>query len=69
MQAAHALSDPMFVKSVEQIAAGCEGGGAACVRDAVRVTGYARTNLDARLVYSAKLDYQEIWGAKQLPQE
>jgi hypothetical protein len=26
------------------------------------VTGYGRTNLDAMLVHTAELNYQEIWG-------
>jgi hypothetical protein len=61
MEAAHALSDPMFVRSIEQARP-----------DATRdppsfdmlyeVTGYGRMNLDARLVHSGKLNYQEIWG-------
>ncbi len=69
MQAAHALSDPMFVKSVEQNRPDAKDGGAPAFEMLYEVTGYARTNLDARLVHTAKLDYQEIWGAKQLPQE
>ena len=30
------------------------------------VTGYGRMNLDARLVHSSKLNYQEIWGGNLL---
>ena len=30
------------------------------------VTGYGRTNLDARLVHAGKLNYQEIWGGNFL---
>jgi len=26
------------------------------------VTGYGRTNLDARLVHTGKLNYEQIWG-------
>src|SRR5690606_3492168 len=59
MQAAHALSDPMFIRSLEQ--ARPDGGGPAPAFEMLyEVTGYARTNLDAMLVYADKLDYQKI---------
>ncbi|HEX5047333.1 MAG TPA: hypothetical protein VFX89_09455 [Gammaproteobacteria bacterium] len=65
MQAAHALSDPMFIKSLEQSRP--DGGGAAPSFEMLyEVTGYARTNLDAMLVHTAKLDYQQIWGGNFL---
>ena len=65
MQAAHALSDPMFVKSLEE--ARPDGGSAVPAFEMLyEVTGYARTNLDAMLVHAAKLDYQQIWGGNFL---
>lgn len=65
MQAAHALSDPMFIRSLEQ--ARPDGGGPAPAFEMLyEVTGYARTNLDAMLVYADKLDYQKIWGGNFL---
>jgi hypothetical protein len=33
------------------------------------VTGSARTNLDAMLVHTAKLDYGQIWGGNFLHTE
>ena len=53
MQAAHALSDPMFIKSVEHERARWRGRRAR-VRDALRSHGLGRTNLDAMLVYTAQ---------------
>jgi hypothetical protein len=65
MQAAHALSDPMFIKSLEQ--ARPDGAGSAPAFEMLyEVTGYARTNLDAMLVYAHELDYQKIWGGNFL---
>jgi hypothetical protein len=65
MQAAHALSDPMFIKSLEQ-ARPDAGGAVPAFEMLYEVTGYARTNLDAMLVHAAKLDYQQIWGGNFL---
>jgi hypothetical protein len=69
MQAAHALTDPMFVKSVEN--ARPDGGSSSppAFEMLYEVTGYARTNLDAMLVHSARLDYQTIWGGNFLHAE
>lgn len=65
MQAAHALSDPMFIRSLEQSRP--DGGGPAPAFEMLyEVTGYARTNLDAMLVHADKLDYQKIWGGNFL---
>ena len=68
MQAAHALADPMFVQSIEQ--ARPDFGKTAATTEnrppsfemLYEVTGYGRTNLDAMLVHTAELNYQEIWG-------
>jgi hypothetical protein len=65
MQAAHALSDPMFIKSLERSRP--DGGAAVPAFEMLyEVTGYARTNLDAMLVHTSKLDYQQIWGGNFL---
>jgi hypothetical protein len=65
MQAAHALSDPMFIKSMEHE----RPDGTSDVPGfemLYEVTGSGRTNLDAMLVYKHKLDYQQIWGGNFL---
>lgn len=61
MQAAHALSDPMFMKSIEQARPDMTADPPSFDM-LYEVTGYGRMNLDARLVHSGKLNYQEIWG-------
>ena len=61
MQAAHTMSDAMFIKSVED-ARPDQSGGAPAFEMLYEVTGYAHTNLDAMLVFKSKLDYQAIWG-------
>ncbi len=66
MQAAHALSDPMFMKSVEQARPDAKSLQPPSFEMLYEVTGYGRTNLDARLVHSSKLNYQEIWGGNFL---
>jgi hypothetical protein len=66
MQAAHALSDPMFMKSVEQARPDAKSSQPPSFEMLYEVTGYGRTNLDARLVHSGKLNYQEIWGGNFL---
>jgi hypothetical protein len=65
MQAAHALSDPMFIKSLEHSRPDA-GAAVPAFEMLYEVTGYARTNLDAMLVHTAKLDYQQIWGGNFL---
>ncbi len=69
MQAAHALADPMFVQSIEEMrpdsakpATPANGKGPPSFEMLYEVTGYGRTNLDAMLVHTAELNYQEIWG-------
>jgi hypothetical protein len=61
MQAAHALSDTMFMKSLEQARPDPKTDPPS-FEMLYEVTGYGRMNLDARLVHSGKLNYQEIWG-------
>ena len=62
MQAAHMLSDPMFVRSVEQSRPDSKSTQPPAFEMLYEVTGYGRTNLDAMLVHAATLNYQEIWG-------
>lgn len=62
MQAAHALADPMFVKSMEQQRPDLGKGQPPSFEMLYEVTGYGRTNLDAMLVHTAALNYQQIWG-------
>ena len=66
MQAAHALSDPMFMKSIEQARPDTKSSQPPSFEMLYEVTGYGSTNLDARLVHSGKLNYQEIWGGNFL---
>jgi hypothetical protein len=68
MQAAHVLSDPMFVRSLEQARPDTNGQRPPAFEMLYEVTGYGRTNLDALLVHAAKLNYQEIWGGNFLQQ-
>jgi hypothetical protein len=62
MQAAHALAEPMFVASMEQARPDAGGSAPPTFEMLYEVTGYGRTNLDARLVHTAELNYAEIWG-------
>jgi hypothetical protein len=62
MQAGHALADPMFVKSMEQQRPYAAKSQPPSFEMLYEVTGYGRTNLDAMLVHTAALNYQEIWG-------
>ena len=62
MQAAHALSDPMFVASMEQQRPDSSKSQPPSFEMLYEVTGYGRTNLDAMLVHTAALNYQQIWG-------
>jgi hypothetical protein len=62
MQAAHALADPMFVASMQQQRPDSSKTQPPSFEMLYEVTGYGRTNLDAMLVHTAALNYQEIWG-------
>jgi len=62
MQAAHALADPMFVASMEQQRPDSGKSQPPSFEMLYEVTGYGRTNLDAMLVHTAALNYQQIWG-------
>lgn len=68
MQAAHVLSDPMFIRSLEQSRPDTNTAQPPAFEMLYEVTGYGRTNLDALLVHAAKLNYQEIWGGNFLQQ-
>jgi hypothetical protein len=62
MQAAHALADPMYIASMEQSRPDTGGVRPPAFEMLYEVTGYGRTNLDARLVHTGKLNYEQIWG-------
>jgi hypothetical protein len=62
MQAAHALADPMFVASMQQQRPDTAKAEPPSFEMLYEVTGYGRTNLDAMLVHTAALNYQQIWG-------
>jgi hypothetical protein len=62
MQAAHALSDPMFLPSLERARPDAGADAPPAFEALYEVTGYGRTNLDAMLVHTAALNYQQIWG-------
>ena len=62
MQAGHALADPMFVASMEQQRPDTGKNQPPSFEMLYEVTGYGRTNLDAMLVHTAALNYQQIWG-------
>lgn len=65
MHAAHAISTPEDVDSLEGALAAESAQGSAVAFEALyRVTGFDRMNLDAMLVYNSRLDYRSIWGAE-----
>jgi hypothetical protein len=66
MQAGHAVSDPMFVRSIEQARPEGDSSRTPAFEMLYEVTGFDRTNLDAMLVHTASLRYQEIWGGNLL---
>ena len=52
----------MFVKSMEQQRPDAGKNQPPSFEMLYEVTGYGRTNLDAMLVHTAALNYQQIWG-------
>ena len=67
MQAAHAVADPMFVQArVEQTMPADAVAHAPAFEQLYEVMGFDRTNLDAMLVHTAPLNYQQIWGGNLL---
>jgi len=56
------LSDPAFIKTVEN-ARPDKGAAPPAFEMLYEVAGSGRTNLDAMLVHTAKLDTQQIWGS------
>ena len=69
VEAAHVLSDPASIKSLESARPDKSGPGRPAFEMLYEVAGTARTNLDAMLVHSAKLDYAQIWGGSFLHAE
>jgi hypothetical protein len=66
MQSAHAVTDPSFVRAVEQALPESSRSQAPAFEQLYEVMGFNRTNLDAMLVHKAPLNYQEIWGGNLL---
>lgn len=65
MHAAHAISTREDIESLEAALAVESVANSAVAFEALyRVTGFDRMNLDAMLVYNARLDYRSIWGAE-----
>ena len=52
----------MFVSSMEQKRPDSSSSQPPSFEMLYEVTGYGRTNLDAMLVHTAPLNYQQIWG-------
>ena len=69
VEAAHVLSDPVLVRSLESARPDKSTSGPPAFEMLYEVAGTARTNLDAMLVHSAKLDYGQIWGGNFLHAE
>jgi len=69
VEAAHVLSDPALVRSLESARPDKSTSGPPAFEMLYEVAGTARTNLDAMLVHSAKLDYGQIWGGSFLHAE
>ena len=69
VEAAHVLSDPTSMRSVENARPDKKGSQPPAFEMLYEVAGSARTNFDAMLVHSAKLDTQQIWGGNFLHAE
>jgi hypothetical protein len=69
VEAAHVLSDPTLIKNLENARPDKAGSNRPAFEMLYEVAGTARTNLDAMLVHSAKLDYGQIWGGNFLHAE
>jgi hypothetical protein len=69
VEAAHVLSDPTLIKSLEGARPDKAGSAPPAFEMLYEVAGTARTNLDAMLVHSAKLDQGQIWGGNFLHAE
>lgn len=66
MHTAQAISDPIYLRAVEQEALAQGFGEGRAVELLFEVTGFDRTNLDAMIVHAAPLDYHAIWGGELL---
>jgi hypothetical protein len=69
VEAAHVLSDATLIKSVENARPDKKSSQRPAFEMLYEVAGSARTNLDAMLVHTAKLDTQQIWGGNFLHSE
>ncbi len=66
MHSAEAVSDPPYVRSIEQAVPEAIAAEPPAFELLYEVTGFDRTNLDAMLVHSAQLDFSEIWRGELL---
>ena len=66
MHSAEAVSDPPYVRSIEQAVPDAIAAEPPAFELLYEVTGFDRTNLDAMLVHSAQLDFSEIWRGELL---
>ena len=66
MHSAEAVSDPPYVRSIEQTVPEAIAATPPAFELLYEVTGFDRTNLDAMLVHSARLDFSEIWRGELL---
>ncbi len=66
MHSAEAVSDPPYVRSIEQAVPEAIAAEPPAFELLYEVTGFDRTPLDARLVHSAQLDFSEIWRGELL---
>ena len=69
MHSAEAVSDPPYVRSIEQAVPEAIAAEPPAFELLYEVTGFDRTPLDAMLVHSAQLDFSEIWRGELLEAE
>ena len=69
MHSAEAVSDPPYVRSIEQAVPEAIAAEPPAFELLYEVTGFDRTPLDAMLVHSAQLDFSEIWRGELLETE
>ena len=66
MHSAEAVSDPPYVRSIEQAVPEAIAAEPPAFELLYEVTGFDRTNIDAMLVHAAQLDFSEIWRGELL---
>lgn len=66
MQSAQAVTDPKDIEAAEKAMPERGAGNPPAFELLYEVMGFNRSNLDARIVHSAPLDYAKIWGGRPL---